>query len=352
MRSFARGRVARVPPSVTRLPSTLRGFLPTEFRIQHRFSSFDRTAGQHDPRRYRKCLFRNWAGRLMVWANAIIQGVLLGGFYALFAAGHNLMFGVMQFINIAHGDFIVMAAYLILTFVVTWGLNPIIGVAMVVILMGAVGYASQRFLLNRVLGKDILPPILVTFGMQIIIQNALLEVFSADSQKLQTGWLDTSSVPLTQYITIGVLPVLMFAAAVAMIAILQVIFYHTSLERLRRATSDDPEIVPLMGGNNAHIFAIATLLASFVVAIAGIFLAMKPNFGPSAGPSRLLFAFEAVIIGGLGNIWGTLLGGIILGAAQTLGAQIDAGYQILAGHLAFFLVLIFRPTGLFPKMKG
>lgn len=288
----------------------------------------------------------------MVWANAIIQGVLLGGLYALFAAGLSLMFGVMRFINIAHGDFIVVSAYLILTFVVTWGLNPIIGVAMVVMLMGVAGYASQRFLLNRVLGKDILPPILVTFGMSIIIQNSLLEIFSADSQKLQTGWLDTSSIPLTQNIAIGVLPLLMFVAAVAVIGTLQIVFYRTSLGRLLRATSDDPEIVPLMGGNNAHIFAIATMLASFVVAIAGIFLAMKTNFDPSAGPSRLLFAFEAVIIGGLGNIWGTLLGGIILGVAQTLGAQIDAGYQILAGHLAFLLVLIFRPTGLFPKMKG
>ncbi|WP_372603520.1 branched-chain amino acid ABC transporter permease [Actibacterium sp.] len=288
----------------------------------------------------------------MVWINALVQGVLLGGLYALFAAGLSLMFGVMRFVNIAHGDFIVVAAYLMLTFVVTWGLNPIIGVALVVILLGIAGYANQRFVLNRVLGKDILPPILVTFGMSIIIQNALLEVFSADSQKLQTGWLDTSSISFGHNVAIGVLPLMMFIAAVAAIGLLQLVFYRTSLGRLLRATSDDPEIVPLMGGNNAHIFAIATMLASLVVAVAGIFLAMKTNFDPTAGPARLLFAFEAVIIGGLGNIWGTLLGGIILGVAQTIGAQIDAGYQILAGHLAFLIVLIVRPTGLFPKMKG
>lgn len=288
----------------------------------------------------------------MVWINALVQGVLLGGLYALFAAGLSLMFGVMRFVNIAHGDFIVVAAYLMLTFVVTWGLNPIIGVALVVILLGIAGYANQRFVLNRVLGKDILPPILVTFGMSIIIQNALLEVFSADSQKLQTGWLDTSSISFGHNVAIGVLPLMMFIAAVAAIGLLQLVFYRTSLGRLLRATSDDPEIVPLMGGNNAHIFAIATMLASLVVAVAGIFLAMKTNFDPAAGPARLLFAFEAVIIGGLGNIWGTLLGGIILGVAQTIGAQIDAGYQILAGHLAFLIVLIVRPTGLFPKMKG
>jgi len=288
----------------------------------------------------------------MVWLNAIMQGVLLGGLYALFAAGLSLMFGVMRFVNIAHGDFIVVAAYMMLTFVVSLGWNPVLGVALTVVLLGAAGYLNQRFVLNRVLGGDILPPILVTFGMSIIIQNGLLEVFSADSRKIPTGWLETASVEIVDGMAIGLLPFLMFLTAIAVIWALQLVFYRTSLGRLLRATSDDPEIVPLMGGNNAHIFAVATMLASFVVGIAGIWLAMKTNFDPATGPGRLLFAFEAVIIGGLGNIWGTLLGGIILGVAQTVGAQIDAGYQILAGHLAFLAVLVFRPTGLLPKMAG
>ncbi len=288
----------------------------------------------------------------MIWANAILQGILLGGLYAMFAAGLSLMFGVMRFINIAHGDFIVVAAYAMLTFAITWGWHPVLSVAAVVLLLGAAGYANQRFVLNRILGKDILPPILVTFGMSIIIQNALLEIFSADSQKIPTGAFETASVELVDGLAVGLLPLLIFVAAIAVIGLLQLVFYRTALGRLLRATSDDPEIVPLMGGNNAHIFALATMLASLVVAVAGIFLAMKTNFDPAAGPARLLFAFEAVIIGGLGNIWGTLLGGIILGVAQAIGAQIDAGYQILAGHLAFLAVLIVRPTGLFPKMKG
>jgi branched-chain amino acid transport system permease protein len=288
----------------------------------------------------------------MVWVNAILQGVLLGGLYALFAAGLSLMFGVMRFINIAHGDFIVVGAYAILFFVMSAGLHPVVGVALVLILLGGAGYLNQRLLLNRVLGKDILPPILVTFGMSIIIQNALLEGFSADSQKLPTGWFETSSLPITQELAIGLLPFLMFLTAVGVIGALQFIFYRTALGRMLRATSDDPEIVPLMGGNRARTFAIATAMASVVVGIAGIWLAMKTNFDPAAGPARLLFAFEAVIIGGLGNLWGTLLGGIILGVAQAMGAQIDAGYQILAGHLAFLLILIFRPTGLMPKMAG
>ncbi|MDF1802089.1 branched-chain amino acid ABC transporter permease [Thalassovita sp.] len=286
----------------------------------------------------------------MIWINAILQGVLLGGLYALFAAGLSLMFGVMRFINIAHGDFIVTAAYLMVAFVTGWSIHPAVAVVLVLISLTTAGYINQRILLNRVLGKDILPPILVTFGMSIIIQNALLEIFSADSRRLPAGWLETGSITISDAISIGWLPLMMFGAAVAVIGGLQLVFYKTALGRMLRATSDDPEIVPLMGGNNAHIFAVATALASLVVGIAGIFLAMKTNFDPSAGPARLLFAFEAVIIGGLGSLWGTLAGGIILGVAQTLGAQIDAGYQILAGHLVFLALLVVRPRGLFPKM--
>lgn len=287
----------------------------------------------------------------MIWINAVLQGIMLGGLYAMFAAGLSLMFGVMRFVNIAHGDFIVVGAYMIVTFIATWGLNPILGVLAVLLLMGGAGYLNQRHILNRVLGRDILPPILVTFGMSIIIQNTLLEMFSADSQRLQTGWFDTASLRIADQAAIGFLPFLMLVTAVAVIGLLQYIFYRTALGRMLRATSDDPEIVPLMGGDNNRIFALATALASLVVGIAGIWLAMKTNFDPAAGPARLLFAFEAVIIGGLGNLWGTLLGGMILGVAQTIGAQIDAGYQILAGHLTFLVILIFRPTGLMPKMS-
>lgn len=286
----------------------------------------------------------------MVWINAIIQGVLLGGLYALFAAGLSLMFGVMRFINLAHGDFIVTAAYLMLALVGGLSVHPLLAIPFIVGALAAAGYINQRILLNRVLGADILPPVLVTFGLSIIIQNALLEIFSADSRKLATGWLDTASFTLSDDVAIGALPLLMFLTAVGAIAGLQWVFYRTKLGRLLRATSDDPEIVPLMGGNNAHIFAVATALASIVVAIAGIFLAVKTNFDPAAGPIRLLFAFEAVIIGGLGSLWGTLVGGVILGIAQTLGAQIDAGYQILAGHLVFLVILVAKPRGLFPKM--
>jgi branched-chain amino acid transport system permease protein len=286
----------------------------------------------------------------MAWVNAIIQGVLLGGLYALFAAGLSVMFGVMRFVNIAHGDFIITAAYFLAVLITGLAISPLLAALLVLAALTTAGYLNQRIVLNRVLGSDILPPILVTFGMSIIIQNVLLETFSADSRRVSAGWLDTGSLTLPGGIALGLLPLLMFIAAVLVVGGLQLLFYRTGIGRLLRATSDDPSIVPLMGGNNAIIFAVATAIASFVIAVAGVLLAMKTQFDPTAGPSRLLFAFEAVIIGGLGSLWGTLLGGIILGVAQTVGAQIDAGYQILAGHLVFLAVLIVRPRGLLPRM--
>lgn len=288
----------------------------------------------------------------MDWVNAIVQGILLGGLYALFAAGLSLMFGVMRFVNIAHGDFIVMGAYGALLAVTVTGVHPLLAMIVVVPGMAVLGYIGQRVLLNRTLGDDILPPLLVTFGFSIIIQNVLLEVFSADSQKLQAGALETASVQITEGMSVGVMPLLIFASAVLVIAGLQVFFYKTSLGRVLRATSDDQDTVRLMGADNAKIFGYATAIASAVVAIAGVYLAMRTNYDPSVGPARLLFAFEAVIIGGLGNLWGTLAGGIILGVAQTIGAQIDPGLQILAGHIVFLIVLVVKPQGLFPKMKG
>lgn len=288
----------------------------------------------------------------MDWVNAIVQGVLLGGLYALFASGLSLMFGVMRFVNIAHGDFIVMSAYGALVVVGMTGVHPLWALLLVVPGMAALGYVGQRVLLNRTLGADILPPLLVTFGFSVVIQNLLLEVFSADSQKLQAGWLETSSIPIGGGLSIGVMPLLIFASALVVIGGLQAFFYRTSLGRVLRATSDDADTVRLMGADNANIFAIATAIASAVVGIAGVYLAMRTNFDPAVGPGRLLFAFEAVIIGGLGNLWGTLLGGIILGVSQAIGAQIDPGFQILAGHIAFLVVLVVRPEGLLPKMKG
>jgi branched-chain amino acid transport system permease protein len=286
----------------------------------------------------------------MEWVNIIIQGVLIGGLYAMFAAGLALIFGVMRLVNIAHGDLIVLAAYVALMTTDTLGLNPLLAIIIVAPIMAAIGYALQRALLNRTLGDDVLPPLLVTFGLSVIIQNALLELFTADSRRLKAGAIEVESFQVAG-VWIGVLPLLQFVVAVAVIGGLQLLFYRTAVGRAFRATSDDQSVAQLMGLDNRHIFALAMALSLAVIAVAGVFLAVRTNFDPAIGPARLIFGFEAVIIGGLGSMWGTLAGGIILGVSQAIGAQIDPGWQLLAGHLAFLIILAVRPEGLFPKVQ-
>jgi branched-chain amino acid transport system permease protein len=288
----------------------------------------------------------------MDWLNALIQGVLLGGLYALFATGLSLIFGVMRLVNIAHGDLIILAAYLAIVVTEALGLHPLAALVATVPLMALFGYLLQRLILNNTLGRDVLPPLLVTFGLSVVIQNALLEGFSADSRRLPSGTLDTASIPLGGGLAVGILPLLTFAVAVAIIAGLRQVFYATALGRAFRATSDDQDTARLMGIDNRHLYGLAMALALAIVAVAGTLMAMRTNIDPSIGPARLLYAFEAVIIGGLGSLWGTLAGGVILGVAQSIGAQIDPGFQILAGHIAFLAVLVLRPQGLFPRMQG
>jgi branched-chain amino acid transport system permease protein len=288
----------------------------------------------------------------MEWVNVIIQGVLIGGLYAMFAAGLALIFGVMRLVNIAHGDLIVLAAYIALMTADTLELNPLVSIAIVAPVMALIGYGLQRAVLNRTLGEDVLPPLLVTFGLSVIIQNALLEIFTADSRRLRAGPIEVASFPLVEGVWIGVLPLLQFGVAVAVIAGLQLLFYRTAIGRAFRATSDDPSVAQLMGLDNRHVFALAMALSLAVIAVAGVFLAVRSNFDPAIGPARLIFGFEAVIIGGLGSMWGTLAGGIILGVSQAIGAQINPGWQLLAGHLAFLVILAVRPEGLFPKVQG
>ena len=285
----------------------------------------------------------------MAWLNIIVQGALLGGLYALFAAGLSLMFGVMRLVNIAHGDLIVLSAYCALVIVQATGMHPLASLVLVVPLMFAFGYGLQRGLLNFTLSGGILPPLLVTFGLSVIIQNGLLEAFSADSRRLQAGALETASLRLGDQLAIGWLPAIVFIVAVAVIALLEQLLYRTALGRAFRAVSDDADTALLSGVEIRHVFALATALALAVVSLAGVLLAIRTNFDPSIGPARLLYAFEAVIIGGLGSLWGTLAGGVLLGIAQSLGAALDPGWEILAGHIAFLLVLLLRPRGLFPK---
>ena len=283
--------------------------------------------------------------------DTIIEGVLLGGVYALFALGLSLIFGIMRLVNLAHGDLILLAAYLVLSVTTALGVPLVAASLLVVVVMFAAGFALQRLVLERVLGDDILPPLLVTFGLSIVIQNGLLLGYGADSRRLQAGAFESSSVTLVPGLSIGLAPLAALLTAVAAVALLQLISYRTSLGRAFRATADSPPIAQLMGINERSVYAIAVGLSVAVSVIAAITFGIRANFDPSIGPARLLYAFEAVIIGGLGSLWGTLAGGIVLGLAQTIGARINPEWQILAGHLTFLAVLMVRPRGLFPSRR-
>ena len=284
----------------------------------------------------------------MVWVNAIVQGILLGGLYALFACGLSLMFGVMRVVNLAHGDLAVLAAYLALA--VITGLHvPVLWSALVVApLFGVVGYAVQRFVIQRSLDVSPLTTLLVTFGLSIVIQNVLLEGVSANSRSLPTGWLASASFQVNSQLSIAYESVIVFSIAVVVLSSLQLFLSRARLGRQVRAAADDLEAASIVGVNVRHAYGIAAAIAFATVALAGVAFGMYSSFDPAAGPQRLIFAFEAVVIGGVGSLWGTLLGGMILGVAQVLGAQVDSSFGVLAGHLVFLVLLALRPNGLIP----
>jgi branched-chain amino acid transport system permease protein len=292
----------------------------------------------------------------MTWVNALVQGILLGGLYALFAAGLSLVFGVMRLVNLAHGDLSILAAFLVVAVVDVAGFSPWIGLLIVVPAMFLIGYLLQYTVLNRTLESGELAPLLVTFGIAIILQNILLEQFSADFRGIDAGGIETDSIKVSDQFSVGWFPLLTFLMSVVVLFALQLLIGRTQLGRVMRATADDQRTAELMGIDHRRIYAVAMGIALGTVALAGVFFGMRTTFAPSDGPVRLIYAFEAVIIGGLGSLWGTLVGGIVLGIAQTLGTQIALSAGIspgwggaLAGNIVFLAVLATRPTGLFPR---
>jgi branched-chain amino acid transport system permease protein len=282
----------------------------------------------------------------------IVQGLLLGGLYALFALGLSLMFGVMRLTNTAQGDFVVLAAFGAIAAVSTLSWAPWLAVVVLLPVSFAFGYAVQRWVLNGTLGKDPLPSLVVTFGLSIVIQNALLELFSADPRSLDSGGANLHSIRLGENLAVGTLPLLIFATAALATFVLQQLFRRTAIGRAFRAVSDDREIAELMGLDARKLYAVATGIAFVVIALAGVFQALRTTVSPSDGPMLLLFAFEAVIIGGMGSFWGTFVGAMALGLTQQIGFRIDPGWGIWFGHLMFLAVLVVRPQGLFPKTRG
>jgi branched-chain amino acid transport system permease protein len=287
----------------------------------------------------------------MEWLNVIVQGVMLGGLYAMLATGLSLVFGVMRLVNLAQGDLTILAAFLSLSLVQLTGMDPLLTLVVVVPVMMLLGALMQRLLLDRTLNRGPLPPLLVTFGIAIVLQNALLTMYTANSRGLDVGTLEGQGIRINDQISIGVFALLTLLVAVAVLVGLQLLLSRTALGRALRATSDDTDAARIVGIDDRRIYMTATAIAMGTVAIGGVFLGIRTTFGPLDGPARLIFAFEAVIIGGLGSLWGTLVGGIALGVAQTVGSQINPADGILAGHLLFLAVLAFRPQGLFARAE-
>jgi branched-chain amino acid transport system permease protein len=277
--------------------------------------------------------------------NAVVQGVLLGGLYALFACGLSLIFGVMRIINLAHGDIAVLGAFGVWIIATETGMSPFWALLLALPVMLALGYGLQVTLFARSLRSGELTPLLTTFGLAIVIQNALLQIFSPDVRSLgaTAGAVSIGAWHLGA-LSIPYLGLLVLALAVAVLGGLQLVLRRTAVGREMRAVAQDPDTAGLVGIPAAAVYARATALAVGTATLAGAFLAIHSSFAPSSGPAQLIFAFEAVVIGGLGSLWGTLVGGIVLGIAQTLGALIDPQYFILAGHLVFLVVLVVRTS--------
>jgi branched-chain amino acid transport system permease protein len=280
----------------------------------------------------------------VLWVNQVLQGVLLGGYYALIACGLSFMFGVMRVINLAHGSIAILAAYVVWSLAEGLEISPFLALLVVMPIMALSGWLLQRAVLERGLRSGQLVPLLSTFGLAVVIDNLLFEKYGADTRSLapNVGDLAFESWNLTDDIAVGQLAVLTFAVAVLLLGGLHLFLERTPLGRAIRATTEDPDTAELVGINSRKVYAIAAAIALVTVALAGTFLGMRSAFDPYAGPAQLIFAFEAVVIGGPGSLWGTLWGGIVLGVTQNLGSQISPQGFLIAGHVVFLLILTAR----------
>jgi branched-chain amino acid transport system permease protein len=280
----------------------------------------------------------------MILVNQIIQGVLVGGYYALIACGLSFMYGVMRIINLAHGALAILAAYGLYVLADGYGLSPFLGLVIVLPAMAAIGWGLQRGVLERSARGGVLTPILSTFGLAIVIENLLFQRFGADTRSL-APYVDTLSYDswsITEDIDIGKLAALILVAAIVELGGLQLLLSRTHIGRAIRATAEDADAAGLVGVDARFVRAVATAIAMVTVGVAGAALALRATFDPYAGPMQLIFAFEATVIGGAGSLWGTLVGGIVLGIAQSLGAQISPQGFFLAGHGVFLAIVLAR----------
>ena len=280
----------------------------------------------------------------MMWADQILQGIFLGGYYALIACGLSFMYGVLRVINLAHGSLAVLAGYLVYVLADQLKISPFLALVVVVPIMAAAGWLLQRGVLERSLRSGALTPLLATFGLAVVIDNLLFQRFGADTRSLAPGIGDLAfnSWTLPGGATVGQLALLTLAVAVGLLGGLQLFLKNTPLGRAIRATAEDPDTAELVGIDSRRVYAVAAAIAIATVGVAGMFLGMRATFDPYSGQTQLIFAFEAVVIGGTGSLWGTLIGGIALGVAQNVGSQISPQGFLIGGHALFFAVLCAR----------
>jgi branched-chain amino acid transport system permease protein len=280
----------------------------------------------------------------MSFLNAVIDGALLGGYYAIVACGLSFMFGIMKIINLAHGSLAILGAFLLWMIAEKLGYDPFLALIVVLPAMACLGWLLQRAVLERSARSGELVPILSTFGLAIVVENSLFEYFGADTRSLApyVGSLSYDSFDIGGGLYVGELAVLTFAVAVLLLGGLQLFLVYTPLGCAIRATAEDPDTVELVGVNSRFVNAVAAAIALVTVGLAGLFLGLRSSFDPYVGSMQLIFAFEAAVIGGAGSLWGTLGGGIVLGIAQTFGAHLHPQGFLLVGHGVFLLVLVGR----------
>ncbi|MCX5519814.1 branched-chain amino acid ABC transporter permease [Kaistia defluvii] len=284
----------------------------------------------------------------MEWFDALVQGILLGGMYAQYALGMALMFGVMRIVNISHGDLVILLSLIGISMATAWGLAPVSVLIILVPLAVLMGWVLQKAVLNRVVGSDPLPSLIATFGLSIALQNLMLQIWSANSRSLPGHGIESQSIEIAG-VYVGVLPLIVLAVATALTWGLDIVLKHTRFGRALRAASADVEAASMTGINPRAVYALATAVAVGILGFAAVFQSLRSTVAPADGPAQLIYAFEAVIIGGMGAVWGAFLGSMVLGIAQAIGFRIDPGFGVLAGHLVFLFVLATRPQGLFGK---
>jgi branched-chain amino acid transport system permease protein len=280
----------------------------------------------------------------MQWLDGLIQGILLGGLYAQYALGMALMFGVMRVVNITHGDLVILLALIGISLATTFSLGPWSVLVILVVLGAVIGVILQRLILNRVVGADPLPSLIATFGLSIALQNAMLQIWSADTRSLGGGDIVHASFQLGP-LFVGVLPVIVLLTATVLTGGLDVALRSTRFGRALRAASADVEAAALTGVNPKTVYTGATAIAVAILGFAAVFQSLRSTVAPADGAFQLIYAFEAVIIGGMGSIWGAFFGAMALGVSQSVGFRIDPGFGILAGHFVFLIILALRPQG-------